>query len=143
VEANSPAATTNPLAGDVLVRIDRRIVRSLLDVYRALFFFDLDETMEPEVMYDAAPQKLKVILGRRESEKTWAPFARSLLLSEPFVAPLASGSRPRELAGLDRGIPRAAGAHTGDLWKSCKRHLPLPVGTFFSDREDRARPRHP
>jgi hypothetical protein len=64
-------------------------VRSLLDVYRALFFFDLGETMEPEVMYDAAPQKLKVILGRRESEKTWVP------LRDPYCFPSHSWPRLR------------------------------------------------
>jgi C-terminal processing protease CtpA/Prc len=74
VEANSPAATAKLQAGDVLVRIDRRIVRSPLDVYRALNFFDPGETVELEVMHDAAPKTLEVTLGRREQEEHWAPL---------------------------------------------------------------------
>jgi len=86
VEANSPAATAALQAGDVLMRIDRRKIHSPFDVYRALNFFDPGETVQLELMRDAARQTVEVTLGRRESDQA-APFPH------PYRSP--SHSRPR------------------------------------------------
>jgi S1-C subfamily serine protease len=63
VGPQSPAARAGLLPGDVLVRIDRRTVRSLGDVYRALAFFDPGETVELEVVREGETTTLEATLG--------------------------------------------------------------------------------
>jgi membrane-associated protease RseP (regulator of RpoE activity) len=76
VATDSAAAKAGVLSGDVLVRIDRREIRSLRDVYRALDFFDPGESVELEVLRDGANQVLEAELGGRMPRTGMPPFPR-------------------------------------------------------------------
>jgi S1-C subfamily serine protease len=52
VATDSAAAKAGVVSGDVLLRIDRREIRSLGDVWRALAFFDTGETVVLELLRD-------------------------------------------------------------------------------------------
>jgi S1-C subfamily serine protease len=52
VATDSAAAKAGVVSGDVLLRIDRREIRSLGDVWRALAFFDTGETDVLELLRD-------------------------------------------------------------------------------------------
>jgi hypothetical protein len=71
------------VSGDVLLRIDRREIRSLGDVYRALAFFDPGETVEVEVLRDGENQVLEATFGGRMPRTGMPPF--SLPFNHPNV----------------------------------------------------------
>jgi membrane-associated protease RseP (regulator of RpoE activity) len=76
IGSDSPAAKSGLTTGDVLVRIDRREIRSLGDVYRALAFFDPGETVELEVVREGEQQVLEATLGGQPSRGAMPPFSR-------------------------------------------------------------------
>jgi serine protease Do len=63
VEQDSPAAEAGLRPGDILLRFDRRKIRSLQDVYRALAFSDPGETVELEVIRGGKRKSLQATLG--------------------------------------------------------------------------------
>jgi S1-C subfamily serine protease len=81
VGTDSPAAKAGVVSGDVLLRIDRREIRMLGDVYRALAFFDPGETVELEVFRDGDQQVLEATLGERMPRRAMPP------VSGPFGQP--------------------------------------------------------
>jgi membrane-associated protease RseP (regulator of RpoE activity) len=87
VGTDSPAAKAGVVSGDVLLRIDRREIQSLGDVYRALAFFDPGETVELEVFRDGKQQVLEATLGgrmpRRGMPPVSGPFGRPSLPQSP------------------------------------------------------------
>jgi S1-C subfamily serine protease len=90
VGTDSPAAEAGVVSGDVLLRIDRREIQSLGDVYRSLAFFDPGETVELEVFRDGKQQVLEATLGERMPRRAMPP------VSGPFGQPsLPQGSHFR------------------------------------------------
>jgi membrane-associated protease RseP (regulator of RpoE activity) len=83
VATDSAAAKAGMVSGDVLLRIDRREIRSLGDVYRALAFFDPGETVEVEVLRDGENQVLEATFGGRMPRTGMPPF--SLPFNHPNV----------------------------------------------------------
>lgn len=67
VVAESPAAKAGLGAGDVIIRIDRRTIRSTRDVHRTIDFFDPGETVPIGIVRDSEQQELSATLGRVES----------------------------------------------------------------------------
>jgi membrane-associated protease RseP (regulator of RpoE activity) len=63
VEQGSPAAQAGLLPGDILVRFDRRKIRSLGDVYRALAFFEPGEAVELELIRGGKTKSLQAVLA--------------------------------------------------------------------------------
>lgn len=74
IETDSPAEQAGLQAGDVLLRIDRRRIRSPRDVYRAINFFDPGDRIELEVIRDAAPRTIEIILGAKAVALWSAPY---------------------------------------------------------------------
>lgn len=75
VEPGSPADQAGIAAGDVLLRIDRRTVRSPNDVYRALIFFDPGETIEVAIVRAGETKTLQTTLGRKQGPER-SPYRR-------------------------------------------------------------------
>ena len=63
---DSPAAKAGVRAGDVIVRIDRRNIRSTGDIYRAIDFFDPGESVEIAIVRDRDQRELSATLGTLE-----------------------------------------------------------------------------
>ena len=66
VEEKSPAAVAGLKEGDVIVRMDRKRVRNMADVYKVLNYFDAGDEIEIELIRDRAPLLVKVKLGQSQ-----------------------------------------------------------------------------
>lgn len=64
----SAAAAAGIVEGDIIVRIDRRVIHSPRDVHRALGFFNPGDTVEVEVIRDRTAQVLTARLGAPEPQ---------------------------------------------------------------------------
>jgi membrane-associated protease RseP (regulator of RpoE activity) len=101
VYRDSPAARSGLAAGDTIVRMDRRTISSIPDVYRVLDYFEPGEEIEIEVIREGERQSLRVTLGERdvpaarEYGENW-PSPRS---GEPFFD-------PRWWEGIDEFLQR-------------------------------------
>jgi serine protease Do len=73
VGADGPAAKAGMQPGDVLVRIDRKEIWSVRDVYRALAFFDPGDEVELEVIRGGEQQLLEAALGGRAPRNAMPP----------------------------------------------------------------------
>ncbi|NOX36543.1 MAG: PDZ domain-containing protein [Calditrichaeota bacterium] len=71
VHEDSPAAEAGLQVGDVILKMDRKIIRSIRDVYRVLDFFEPGDEITVEILRDKKKQKISVILGEREAEDGW------------------------------------------------------------------------
>lgn len=56
------------------MRIDRRKIRSITDVYRALAFFDPGDTVELELMRGGEQKRLEATLGGRAPHSGMHPY---------------------------------------------------------------------
>jgi serine protease Do len=70
VSADSPASEAGLAAGDVIVKMDRKHVRYIADVYRVLDYFDPGEQLAVEIIRDKRVQTITVTLGARPEEQT-------------------------------------------------------------------------
>ncbi len=64
VKKNSPAEDAGIRAGDVIIRMDRRRIRSIRDVHRVLAFFEPGEEIEIRIIRDGKEKSVKVKLGK-------------------------------------------------------------------------------
>ncbi len=60
---DSPAAAAGLREGDVIIRMDRKVIGNMRDVRRVLNYFDADEEIEIALVRDRAPLTLNVKLG--------------------------------------------------------------------------------
>jgi S1-C subfamily serine protease len=65
VFANSPAAEARLAAGDVIVKMDRKRIRDISDIYRVLDYFDPGEEIAVEIVRDKRTQTITVTLDKR------------------------------------------------------------------------------
>lgn len=63
VTDNSPAADVGLTAGDVIIRMDRKEIAEIADVYRALDFFEPEDEIAIAIIRDKASKTLAVALG--------------------------------------------------------------------------------
>lgn len=63
VMPDSPAAQADLTVGDVLLRMDRKIIRNMGDVYRVLAFFDPGDAVEVEIIRDRQRRVVEVMLA--------------------------------------------------------------------------------
>lgn len=75
IESDSPAERAGLEAGDVLLRVDRRRVRSPRDVNRAIDFFDPGDRVELEVIRDATRRTIEITLGGKAVASRTSPGA--------------------------------------------------------------------
>ena len=73
VVENSPAAEGGLKVGDVIIRMDRKMIHDMADIRRVLNFFEPGDTIEMKVIRDHAPQTLKVTLGRTPYQRDFPP----------------------------------------------------------------------
>lgn len=66
VISDSPAARAGVRAGDVIIRIDRKTIRSTRDVHRTVDFFDPGETAQIGIVRDKEQRQLSATFGRFE-----------------------------------------------------------------------------
>lgn len=64
VFSNSPAAEAGLAAGDVIVKMDRKRIRGISDIYRVLDYFDPGEEIAVEIIRDKRTQTIGVTLGQ-------------------------------------------------------------------------------
>ncbi len=69
--ADSPAARAELRVGDVLLRMDRKIIRNMGDVYRVLAFFDPGDAIEVEVIRDRQRRVVEVVLVASREPHLW------------------------------------------------------------------------
>jgi S1-C subfamily serine protease len=108
VEQDSPAAQAGLLPGDILLRFDRRKIRSLQDVYRALAFFDPGETVELEVIRGGQTKSLQATLGgkaMRGGIPLYPSFGHPDLQGPPIWMGPPPGVWPEGLEGLRDFLP--------------------------------------
>ncbi len=75
VDKGSPAEELGLVAGDVVIKMDRKTIRHISDVHRVLNFFDPGEEMTMEIIHDKQRKRLKIVLEERpESSKPSPPF---------------------------------------------------------------------
>ncbi len=65
VAKNSPADEAGLYPGDVILKMDRKIIRSIRDVYRVLAFFEPGDAIVIEYIRDRRKQQTRVTLGER------------------------------------------------------------------------------
>jgi serine protease Do len=65
VVKDSPAEQAGLAAGDVLVQMDRKAIRGVADVYRALAYFEPGDALDLVLIRDKQRQALSVTLGER------------------------------------------------------------------------------
>jgi S1-C subfamily serine protease len=70
IDSQSPAAGIDLRAGDVLLRIDRKAIRSPSDGFRALGFFEPGQSVELEAMRAGERRTLQATLGRADRSET-------------------------------------------------------------------------
>ncbi len=93
---DGPAAQAGLTAGDVITRIDRRMIRNPHDVYRSVDFFDPGETVEIALSRDGESRKLSVTLGETPAEtgpetgmpSSLGPWHLPEAGAPPWLAPL-------------------------------------------------------
>jgi len=64
VKEDSPAKKAGIQAGDVIIRMDRRRIRSVRDVHRVLAFFEPGEEIEIQIVRNGEKRSVKVKLGK-------------------------------------------------------------------------------
>jgi serine protease Do len=69
VMEQGPAAKAGITAGDIIVRIDRRVAQSPQDVYRALGFFDPGASVDIEVIRDRRSKVVTATLGSAQQQR--------------------------------------------------------------------------
>jgi S1-C subfamily serine protease len=111
VRDGSPAAKAGLASGDVLTRIDRREIRSLRDVYRALAFFDPGETVEVSVSRGGEGKAIEATFGRAPARGGMPPFHR------PFGHPV-----PPQGPGVRMAPPEGWRERMEELRDSLDRH---------------------
>lgn len=76
VYPDTPASQAGLAAGDVIVRMDRRTIREIGDMYRVLDYFEPGEQLAVEVIRDGANRELVVTLGERGKGTEQPPVPR-------------------------------------------------------------------
>jgi len=66
VRENSPATKAGLHVGDVILKMDRKSIRSVRDVYRVLDFFEPGDQITVEILRDKKKQKMSVTLGEHQ-----------------------------------------------------------------------------
>ena len=66
VYENSPADQAGLRAGDVIVKMDRRVIMDIRDVERVLDYFDTGEQLSMEIIRDKKAMQLTLTLGEQE-----------------------------------------------------------------------------
>jgi S1-C subfamily serine protease len=74
VQEGSPAAQAGLKTGDLIVRIATKAITGPEDVYRALDYFDVGDTIDVAVVRNKAEQTLKVTLGSRPAGSHPSPL---------------------------------------------------------------------
>ncbi len=82
VLSDSPAADAGLAAGDVIIRMDRRSIRNIPDIYRVLHYFDPNESVAVEILRSKRAQSITVTLGKRPeagaTENAWEDLEEGL-----------------------------------------------------------------
>lgn len=90
VHENSPAERAGLRAGDVIVQMDRRVIRDIRDVERVLDYFESGEQLSVEIIRDKKARQLSLTLGERRTKpgvRDWEDWLDSHSDRFPFFDP--------------------------------------------------------
>jgi serine protease Do len=90
VHESSPAERAGLRAGDVIVQMDRRVIRDIRDVERVLDYFESGEQLSVEIIRDKKPRQLSLTLGERRAKpgvRGWEDWLDSHSDRFPFFDP--------------------------------------------------------
>lgn len=91
IKPDGPAAEAGLQAGDVILRIDRRRIGGIQDVYRALNFFDPGDQVEIELQRDGQRQTLTATLDETRTSRGTQGMPRQHWMQPP------AGEWPRSM----------------------------------------------
>lgn len=90
VYEQGPAERADLRPGDVIIRMDRRVIRDIGDVERVLDYFESGEQITLEVIRDKKPHQLTLTLGERDfrqGSRRWHDWMDSYRDRLPFFDP--------------------------------------------------------
>jgi membrane-associated protease RseP (regulator of RpoE activity) len=112
VKEDGPAAQSGIEAGDVILRIDRRRIDGIGDIYRAINFFDPGDQVEMELVRDGERQTRTLTLGETRGDRQGPAGGLPGGPAPHWMSPPSRGDWPSsmqelmELWGPHPGMPR-------------------------------------